>query len=62
MASTKKTRCPKCGGPAERNADDGITYCDNWADCGARVVEDKNYRPPDRRGAVPQGDDRGSHG
>jgi ribosomal protein L37AE/L43A len=49
MASSTETTCQKCGGRAHKNADDGVTYCDEEK-CGEKTVEDKNYRPPERRG------------
>lgn len=49
MASSTPTRCPRCGGPAEFHADDGVTYCDD-PKCGMHVKDEK-YRPPDYRGA-----------
>ena len=45
------TTCPKCGGPAHWNTDDGVTYCDNskW---GYQDCEDLQYKPPVYRGGV----------
>lgn len=51
MASSNPTTCPKCGGKAHWNTDDGVTYCDE-KDCHYMDVEDhrSDYKPPEYRG------------
>ncbi len=49
MASSYTTTCPRCGGQAHWNTDDGVTYCDEPT-CREASVEYPDYRPPERRG------------
>lgn len=55
MASSYTTQCPKCGGRAHWNTDDGITWCDE-PNCKELSVERPDYRPPARRGGIAPSD------